>query len=231
MKPDHTHTRAIDESEVPRSEEALERETIAGSGSAGFEDAGSKTVATSQRKIQANRANARRSTGPKTPAGKSRVSRNALKHGIFSRNLLTKDADGGEQPRDYAQIYNAIYQHYLPEGSLEELLVDKIATCYWRLLRVLRCETGQITRGLVAHRFQVKHPGAQIPDSPEMPALHNPEEDSIVDDLLLPSNGDLDRLLKYEDAISRQLDRAVAELERLQKRRNHMQRRFQKQSH
>ena len=219
MKPDHAHTRAIDESEGPQSEEAVEQETITGAASPGFGGGGSKTEATSQRKIQANRANARRSTGPKTPAGKSRVSRNALKHGIFSRNLLTKDADGGEQPRDYAQLYNAIYQHYAPEGPLEELWVDKIATCYWRLARAVRCETGQIDRALTMHRFQVKHPAVQIADSPEMPALHNPEEDPIVDDLLLPSNGDLDKLLRYEDAISRQLDRAIAELERLQRRR------------
>src|SRR5205814_6955117 len=55
-----------------------------------------ETVPTSPRKVDANRRNAQRSTGPRTALGKSRVSRNAVKHGIFSKNLLTRDADGGE---------------------------------------------------------------------------------------------------------------------------------------
>jgi len=38
----------------------------------------------SERKLQANRANAKRSTGPKTEAGKAASRRNALKHGIAS---------------------------------------------------------------------------------------------------------------------------------------------------
>lgn len=38
----------------------------------------------SERKLRANRANAKRSTGPKTSAGKAASCRNALKHGILS---------------------------------------------------------------------------------------------------------------------------------------------------
>ncbi|MGC2475665.1 MAG: hypothetical protein WA485_15090 [Candidatus Sulfotelmatobacter sp.] len=41
----------------------------------------------SERKLQANRANAKRSTGPRTEAGKAVARRNALKHGILSRSL------------------------------------------------------------------------------------------------------------------------------------------------
>ena len=41
----------------------------------------------SERKVQANRANAKRSTGPRTEAGKAASRRNALKHGIFSRSV------------------------------------------------------------------------------------------------------------------------------------------------
>jgi hypothetical protein len=52
-----------------------------------------------------------------------------------------------------------------------------------------------------------------------MTTLHNAEEDQIVDDLFVPSNGELDKLLRYEDMISKQLDRTIAELERLQTRR------------
>jgi len=41
----------------------------------------------SERKLQANRANAKRSTGPRTERGKAISRRNALKHGILSRSL------------------------------------------------------------------------------------------------------------------------------------------------
>ena len=40
---------------------------------------------TSARKIEANRANSRKSTGPRTAAGKATASRNALRHGFAAR--------------------------------------------------------------------------------------------------------------------------------------------------
>jgi hypothetical protein len=42
---------------------------------------------TSSSQIRANRANAKRSTGPRTIEGKSRASRNAVRHGLFSAAL------------------------------------------------------------------------------------------------------------------------------------------------
>jgi len=50
---------------------------------------------TSLRKIMANRANARKSTGPKTCAGKVRSSRNALRHG-FGRPAFCVGGYSGE---------------------------------------------------------------------------------------------------------------------------------------
>lgn len=46
----------------------------------------------SERKLQANRANAKRSTGPRTEAGKAVSRRNALKHGILSHSLALMPA-------------------------------------------------------------------------------------------------------------------------------------------
>ena len=50
---------------------------------------------TSQRKIAANRRNARRSTGPRTLTGKARSSRNALRHGLTIKTTLS-DYPAGE---------------------------------------------------------------------------------------------------------------------------------------
>lgn len=51
---------------------------------------GDKTVErnmTSARKIEANRLNAKRSTGPTTEAGKAKSSRNAYQHGLSRRTM------------------------------------------------------------------------------------------------------------------------------------------------
>jgi hypothetical protein len=42
----------------------------------------------SDKQVAANRLNAQRSTGPRTPAGKARVSFNALKHGLTGREVV-----------------------------------------------------------------------------------------------------------------------------------------------
>jgi hypothetical protein len=48
----------------------------------------------SESKILANRKNSLRSTGPKTLHGKRNVSRNAMKHGIFAREVVITAGDG-----------------------------------------------------------------------------------------------------------------------------------------
>ena len=48
---------------------------------------------TSDRKAEANRQNALKSTGPKTPEGKAVVRLNAVKHGLLSEQVLLPDED------------------------------------------------------------------------------------------------------------------------------------------
>jgi hypothetical protein len=50
----------------------------------------------SESKILANQKNSLRSTGPKTLRGKRAVSRNAIKHGIFAREVVITAGDGEE---------------------------------------------------------------------------------------------------------------------------------------
>jgi hypothetical protein len=45
----------------------------------------STSTTPSQRRIEANRRNAQRSTGPKTPEGKGKCAKNAVKHGLTAR--------------------------------------------------------------------------------------------------------------------------------------------------
>ena len=53
---------------------------------------------TSEKKIEANRRNALRSTGPTTDKGKTAASRNAIKHGLLAREVVITAGDGEENP-------------------------------------------------------------------------------------------------------------------------------------
>ena len=115
------------------------------------DDAREETT-TSQKKIEANRRNALKSTGPKTPSGKKRVSRNATRHGFFSKWLLIQGQSGNESQQEYDDFCAGLRRHFDPVGWLEELWLEKIAVWSWRLRRLIRFESGQISLALARHR-------------------------------------------------------------------------------
>ena len=102
----------------------------------------------SERKIQANRRNALRSTGPKTARGKRTVSRNALKHGLLAREAVIMAGDGEEDTHEFHVLVEKLHEYYQPMGVVEEMLVQTIATCWWRKARVIRAENGEIRKRL-----------------------------------------------------------------------------------
>ena len=83
----------------------------------------------SQRKIEANRRNAEKSTGPKTPVGKTISSWNSLKHGLVAKRLVAVDQ---QDAKEFSDSLAALRQDLKPVGALEELLVEKIAHEYWK---------------------------------------------------------------------------------------------------
>jgi hypothetical protein len=189
-----------------------------------------------ERQILANRRNALKSTGPRTVEGKGKVSLNALKHGILSKELIVRNSGGTEDPREYAVLYSAIHAHYQPLGAMEELLVERIAVCNWRLKRVLRAERDAFEEQieLVAHGGLPQHIKIHIGEfgvNPKTGKLERwedfeDEEEEEEEELpttpqpvTVPKAGVLDQLMKYEKAIDRQLNSVQAQLERLQRRR------------
>jgi hypothetical protein len=184
---------------------------------AAAEASGKRTV--SPRKVEANRRNARKSTGPKTAAGKKRVSKNAIRHGFYSKCLLVHHPDGKESQAEYNDFYADIRKHFQPVGWLEGHWVEKIAVWSWRLRRLIRGETGQIDRALAEHSYEVQQSRADDRAEPESAPSSFPEMDTLTDHLFLPERDELDRLLRRETMINRQLNHALAELERIQARR------------
>ena len=86
----------------------------------------------SDRQIQANRRNAKRSKGPQTKEGKAKSSRNALKHGLTAERMLLDD----ENAEDFEALCEQLRSELKPVGVREEMCVDRLAETQWRLMRV-----------------------------------------------------------------------------------------------
>jgi hypothetical protein len=99
-----------------------------------------KTV--TQEKIAANRRNAQRSTGPRTPRGKRISSFNATKSGLFAKRLVIPECDGEDAQTVLAELLGNLREEYQPIGVVENWLVEDIAGSIWRLRRAGRAERG-----------------------------------------------------------------------------------------
>jgi hypothetical protein len=97
-----------------------------------------------QKQIQANRNNARKSTGPQTQEGKTRASQNALKHGLLARDAVLP----GEDPEEFEALLAELEADIQPGGAVERELVRQIADAQWRLRRLTRLETGYLAASL-----------------------------------------------------------------------------------
>jgi hypothetical protein len=93
---------------------------------------------TSVRQLEANRHNALKSTGPKTADGKQRSRRNALRHGFTAETVI----EPLESPEEYRAFEDAIVSEYLPQTPVEQELVHRIASLFWRLRRATSIEAG-----------------------------------------------------------------------------------------
>ena len=94
----------------------------------------------SAKKLEANLKNAQFSTGPKTEVGKKHSSLNALKHGLLASTVLTTKGDP-EDGAQFAELLAALDHDLEPLGRLEEMMVEKIAVCWWRQKRALKLYT------------------------------------------------------------------------------------------
>ena len=103
---------------------------------------------TTEKMIEANQANALLSTGAITVEGKAIVARNAIKHGIFTKDLIIKSENCQEDEIEYQELLRGMINCLSPKGQLESILVEKIALDFWRLKRVIRFESGSIKKYL-----------------------------------------------------------------------------------
>ena len=91
----------------------------------------------SQKQIEANRRNARKSTGPKSEKGKANSRMNALRHGLSAEQATLPH----ENEDDYEKLREGMLESYAPADPAELAVVEELANACWRLLRLHRVET------------------------------------------------------------------------------------------
>ena len=88
---------------------------------------------TSPAKLDANRRNAAKSTGPKTPEGKARSARNAVTHGLTASHP-------GEPTAVYSESLAEWVADLRPRGIVERTLAERACRAAWNLRRCDRFE-------------------------------------------------------------------------------------------
>jgi hypothetical protein len=190
---------------------------------------------TSYRQIEANRHNARKSTGPKTEEGKQRSRRNAVRHGLTAETVI----GALEDAEDYRAFEATITADYDAQSAVERELVLRLASLLWRLRRATTMEAGlfeiqadhlngpesynsvqaasrQLIYALFEPRLLVGED--EVPTSPRPFAKHTVDLARCFLRLSNLPNYPLDRLSRYEATLWRQVAQTVMVLDALDRR-------------
>jgi hypothetical protein len=96
--------------------------------------------------IEANRANAQKSTGPRTLEGKTAIARNAVKHGLRARAAVLQ----GEDWEEYTCFREEMLEELYPDGMQEMELATRIVDLTWRLRRAGRYQDAALRRSMTS---------------------------------------------------------------------------------
>ena len=167
-----------------------------------------------QTQIEANRINAQKSTGPKTPEGKAAVSQNALKHSLTAQN----DIISSEVSSEFEAFRDETMNDYQPSTAVEYTLVQRIVSLTWRLRRItiIHNQVFEILNKKNASKSYEKFYKSILPQivdpAEEDPALALGR--MAIDDFT--HHKILDRLLMYERRTEHSLLKTIKQLHYLQ---------------
>jgi hypothetical protein len=171
----------------------------------------------SERQAEANRLNAQKSTGPRTPDGKAKVSQNAITHGLCS----TRPVLSTENPEEYDQFRDDFFRRHAPEGVFENVLADRAANTFWRLRRASTFET-LIVNSLLGQAIDaIKEKFAGNPNF-RLSDLTSQDYLAVVVEHDFSKEHILERVQGYETKIERSYYRTLKELRKLQSQRKNV---------
>ena len=144
----------------------------------------------SRRRVEANRKNALRSTGPKSQQGKDVASRNSLRHGLLAKSAVIMRGPVKENQAEFDELLNGLHDYFCPLGTAEELLVQEIAVSYWMERRAQLYENAEI--------FRESWPVPKPKPEPWEEVGYGKKEPSIYE---LRDNDEEYKLLRREDGV------------------------------
>ncbi len=162
----------------------------------------------SEKRLAANRANAKKSTGPRTPEGKRRSSQNSLEHGVLANAILIE----GESKEGFLHLCQAYAREYNPQTPTEQALVNKAVTSQWRALRAASLESAAIKREM---RLQAESTDQEDDPTRAMLAVRALNETSAH----------MERLTLYEHRFDLQHRHAIRDLLRLREEKMNLNKR------
>jgi hypothetical protein len=157
-------------------------------------------------RIEANRRNAQKSTGPRTAAGKEASKFNALFHGMHANELVLPD----ESKELFHEFRKAYLLRLLPMDVVELTLVERIVVAAWRLRRVPTME-----------RLLFQWQGLRVPESLREP---NPQRqgalarsDVTLFQQFICDPKAVENLQRYEQKLENSIHKSLRELARMRK--------------
>ncbi|WP_455367385.1 hypothetical protein [[Eubacterium] cellulosolvens] len=183
---------------------------------------------TSESKVEANRKNALKSTGPKDTS----ITRfNAIKHGLTAEKLVIMRYENKE---DYESIIDGLCIDFQPQTTVEHLLIEQIATCLWRRIRIIRSEKAEIEEQLLKAPVEFSNREASLRErsllsatriaglSDEAPLgqldkTRKTRKELFIEKHLRPCTNPL--LIRYDSTLERQFYRALILLMKFQEAR------------
>jgi RPA family protein len=136
-------------------------------------------------------------TGPTSSAGKTKVSRNAVKHGLRASKWLSP-----EEQSDFAALAADLHDEYQPSSATQRILVERIAMCMSKLRRLHAIEDALFHKARIGaveihHKFHANEMGTSIEE---------------IQASAMPNLKQVDVLARYQTTLDRQLSKAIGEL-------------------
>jgi hypothetical protein len=147
-----------------------------------------------------NRANAQKSTGPRTPAGRQRSAMNAVKHNLTGSRLILQP----DEMEAYNLLSHELVSQLKPMTELERQTVAKIIDTHFRLNRLAGVENNVFNFGLIDNTTDTPH-------------------DDRIEVMIaqtrawIERSSTFDALGRYEARLTRQVLQFTRELEHLEK--------------